>query len=161
MPHDSDSSGATASRRTVLRTAIWAVPAIQIAAAAPAFATSTPEQLTLAGVAAEWKGVNLTLSATASYSGNQTPQNLIFTFAVPAAAGSQTEMSLQTGPGADWQTVFSPGGLMVSVVRRTPILTSPVAVSLKVHVKPQRPGAITATVTTSNMGQVSGAVTPA
>lgn len=101
------------------------------------------------------------MSASASYPGTEAPQDFAFTFTVPAAPGKQTQISLTTDAGADWEVVIMPESLSFSVVRKTAIHISPVSVSLKVQIKPKQrsDGPVTVTASASNMTPDSMAAT--
>ncbi len=102
------------SRRTVLRTAAWSVPAVSVAAAAPAFALSGPAVLDIVTATADW-GANynvlqlapLTYALTVKNTGGTQSGPVTVTLRIPGGGSDVYYRAITTQPTGGWTAATS------------------------------------------------------
>ena len=114
--HDHARTKVGPSRRTVLRSAARAVPAVSVATAAPAFAASGPAKVTISSMSARWGrydagrvGTPLTYSITLTNTGGTASGPVTVTTSVPSGSGNFYYYSIWTAPGGGWTAVRNNG----------------------------------------------------
>lgn len=122
-------------RRTLVRTALWAAPAVHLAAASPAFADSSPivGEYRVSGSSHRWHGggvaVYVPLTLTRTGPSTSTPPTVTFTFSNPMVWSDRGDETLQVvdtfGAWSTWTIEYKGTG-----TARVGVVTAPLPVAV-------------------------------